>query len=110
VHELKTKCPVYWRTVQTTLKAYYSGHYRPGLIALLEVGVPSNNTAHRPVIEALRLIPRHAKAGNLIYYPLGENAPPISACASRSATVCAVARISAAFSEPGMASIRSTSQ
>jgi hypothetical protein len=35
VHEFKTKGPVYRRTVQTTLRASYTGHYRRGLIALL---------------------------------------------------------------------------
>lgn len=30
VHEFKTKGPVYRRTVQTTLKASYSNHYRRG--------------------------------------------------------------------------------
>jgi len=36
VHEFKTKGPVYRRTVQTTLRASYTGHYRRGLIALLD--------------------------------------------------------------------------
>jgi len=76
VHEFKTTGPVYRRTVQTTLKASYTGHYRRGLIALLEVlEFRSNNTAHRPVIDALALITRYAKAGNLTYYPLGETVP-----------------------------------
>lgn len=76
VHEFKTKGPVYRRTVQTTLKASYTGHYRRGLIALLGVlEFRSNNTAHKPVIEALELIGRYAKVGNLTYYPLGENVP-----------------------------------
>lgn len=35
----------------------------------------ATNTAHRPVIEALELIRRYAKAGNLTYYPLGEQVP-----------------------------------
>ena len=49
---------MYRRTVQTTLKASYAGHDRRGLIALLEaLEFRSNNTAHRPVIEALTLIP-----------------------------------------------------
>ena len=37
VHEYKTKGPVYRRTVQTTLKASYTNHYRKGLIELLDV-------------------------------------------------------------------------
>jgi hypothetical protein len=46
------------------------------MIALLEVlEFGSNNTAHSPVIEALDLIARYAKAGNLSYYPLGETVP-----------------------------------
>lgn len=76
VHEFKTKGPVYRRTVQSTLRASYTGHYRRGLIALLEVlEFRSNNTAHRPVIDALILITRYAKAGNLTYYPIGETVP-----------------------------------
>jgi TnpA family transposase len=76
VHEFKTKGPVYRRTVQSTLRASYTGHYRRGLIALLEVlDFRSSNTAHRPVIDALTLISRHAKAGNLTYYPIGETVP-----------------------------------
>jgi hypothetical protein len=76
VHEFKTKGPVYRRTVQTTLRSSYTGHYRRGLIALLEVlEFRSSNTAHRPVIDALALISRYARAGNLTYYPLGENVP-----------------------------------
>jgi len=76
VDEFRTKGPVYRRTVQTTLKASYTGHYRRGLIALLEVlEFRSNNVAHRPVIDALTLIGRYARAGNLTYYPLGEIVP-----------------------------------
>jgi hypothetical protein len=76
VDEYKTKGPVYRRTVQTTLKASYTNHYREGLIDLLDVlEFRSTNTAHQPVIEALRLIGRYARAGNLTYYPAGETAP-----------------------------------
>jgi hypothetical protein len=76
VHEFKTKGPVYRRTVQTTLRASHTGHYRRGLVALLEeLEFRSNNTAHRPVVEALALIRRYATFGNLTYYPLGESVP-----------------------------------
>ncbi|MFG1687645.1 DUF4158 domain-containing protein [Nonomuraea sp. NPDC049269] len=65
VHEFKTKGPVYRRTVQPTLKASYTNHYRRGLIELLEVlEFRSNNTVHQPVIDALKLVKRYAKAGN----------------------------------------------
>ncbi len=76
VHEFTTKGPVYRRTVQTTLRASYTGHYRRGLVALLQVlQFRSNNTAHQPVIDALALVRRYATAGNLTYYPLGETVP-----------------------------------
>ncbi len=59
-----------------SLKASYSNHYRKGLIRLLEVlAFRSGNTTHRPVIEALGLISRHAHDGNTRYYPLGEHVP-----------------------------------
>ena len=41
----------------------------------------STNAAHQPVIEALGLIARYAKAGNLTYYPAGETAPEHSGTA-----------------------------
>jgi hypothetical protein len=76
VHEFKTRGPVYRRTVQTTLKASYTNHYRRGLIRLLDVlEFRSSNHTHRPVIEALALVARYAAAGNTTYYPLGETVP-----------------------------------
>jgi hypothetical protein len=76
VREYKTHGPAYRRTVQTTLKASYTGHYRAGLIELLGVlEFRSTNTAHQPVVRALGLIARYARAGNLTYYPAGETAP-----------------------------------
>jgi TnpA family transposase len=75
VHEFKTKGPVYRRSVQTTLKASYSHHYRRGLVELLDVlEFRSNNATHRPVLDALDLIKRHAD-GRLTYYPAGESVP-----------------------------------
>ncbi|MGW2755828.1 transposase [Streptomyces sp. NPDC001273] len=62
--------------MQTTLKASYTNHYRKGLIELLGVlEFRSNNFAYRPVIDALELVQRYAKAGNTTYYPPGEVAP-----------------------------------
>jgi hypothetical protein len=76
VREYKTHGPAYRRTVQTTLKASYTGHYRAGLIELLGVlEFRSTNTAHQPVVRALELIARYARAGNLTYYPAGETVP-----------------------------------
>lgn len=57
VHEYKTKGPVYRRTVQNTLKASYTRHFRRGLIELLDVlEFRSNNTTHRPVLDALEVV------------------------------------------------------
>ncbi|MFI7455665.1 hypothetical protein ACIBQX_49985 [Nonomuraea sp. NPDC049714] len=76
MHEFKTKGPAYCTTVQTTLRASYTNHYRRGLIALLDtLEFKSNNTAFQPVIEALKLIRRYANAGNTTYYPRGEVVP-----------------------------------
>lgn len=75
VHEFKTSGPMYRRTVQTTLKASYTNHYRRGLIALLGVLEFRSSSTHQPVIEALRLMRRFAGAGNITYYPLGELIP-----------------------------------
>jgi hypothetical protein len=75
VHEFKTKGPEYRQTVQTTLKASYTGHYRRGLIELLEVlEFRSSNATHRPVLDALELIRRHAD-GRQTYYPARESVP-----------------------------------
>ncbi len=76
VTEFKASGPTYQRTVKATLRASYTNHYRAGLIKLLSVlEFCSNNTAHRPVLDALELIGRYASAGNLRYYPRDEPAP-----------------------------------
>lgn len=75
VHEFKTSGPLYRRTVQTTLKASYTNHYRRGLIRLLDVLEFRSNATHQPIIEALAMIRRFAGAGNTTYYPLGEAVP-----------------------------------
>jgi hypothetical protein len=47
------------------------------LIALLDVlEFRSNNATHRPVIDALALITRYAKAGNLTYYRSARRCHP----------------------------------
>jgi len=76
VAEFKSSGPTYQRTVKATLKGSYTNHYRTGLIKLLDVlEFRSNNTTHRPVLDALDLIARYASAGNLHYYPAGEHIP-----------------------------------
>lgn len=76
VAEYKSSGPTYQRTVKATLRASYTNHYRSGLIKLLEVlEFRSNNTTHRPVLDALELIRRHASVGNLSYYPPDQHVP-----------------------------------
>jgi hypothetical protein len=76
VAEYKASGSTWRRSVQTTLRASYTSHYRKGLIRLLEVlAFRSSNTAHQPVIQALGLIRRYAHDGNTRYYPLGEHVP-----------------------------------
>jgi len=76
VAEYKSSGPAYRRTVQTTLRASYTGHYRRGLVKLLEVlEFRTGSSACQPVIEALALIRRYAAAGSLTYCPAGEHVP-----------------------------------
>ena len=74
VHEYKTKGPVYRRTVQMTLKASYTNHYRSGLIDLLEVLQFRSVRSNHPLLAALEVVRRHTKSGT-VYYPLGESVP-----------------------------------
>ncbi|MGH7747400.1 MAG: hypothetical protein ACREQ5_21970 [Candidatus Dormibacteria bacterium] len=70
VAEYKSSGPTFRQTVKTTLRASYTSHYRKGLIRLLEVlELRSNNTTHRPVIDALGLILRHAREGGTRLLP-----------------------------------------
>jgi hypothetical protein len=76
VREFKTNGPTYRRTVQTTLRGSYSNHYRRGLIELLDVlEFRSNNSVHRPMIDALDLVRRHCRTANMKFYPFGESVP-----------------------------------
>src|SRR6266851_137031 len=75
VHEYKTKGPVYRRTVQMTLKASYTNHYRKGMIDLLDVLEFRSTRSDHPLLAALEVIKQHGRSGNLTYYPLGETVP-----------------------------------
>ncbi len=84
VAEFKASGPTYRRTVQTTLKASYTSHYRRGLIRLLDVlEFRSSNTTHQPVIEALAFIRRHAGAGNNHLLRAGREGPCSSGTGGR---------------------------
>lgn len=76
VAEFKSSGSTYQRTVKATLRGSYTNHYRAGMIKLLSVlEFRSNNSAHRPVLDALELIGRYAGAANLRYYPPDERVP-----------------------------------
>ena len=75
VAEYKSSGSTYRRTVQTTYRASYSGHYRKGLIRLLEVLEFRSGNSHRPVLDALDLVHRYRGATDLTYYPAGETVP-----------------------------------
>ena len=75
VAEYKSSGSTYRRTVQTTYRASYSGHYRKGLIRLLEVLEFRSGNSHRPVLDALDLVHRYRSATDLTYYPAGEAVP-----------------------------------
>ncbi|MDP8928388.1 MAG: hypothetical protein M3O70_07375, partial [Actinomycetota bacterium] len=63
--------------VRTVLRSSYSSHYRrllPPLLAALDVG--SNNTAHRPLVDALALLRRYAtRPGTVRFYHTDETVP-----------------------------------
>jgi TnpA family transposase len=67
--------PMYRRSLRTTIRGSYAGHYRrmvPRLLDALEFR--SNNAIHRPVIEALALVRRYA-AARLRHIPAHEAVP-----------------------------------
>ena len=66
VAEYKSSGPAYRRTVQSTLRASYTGHYRRGLVKLLEVlEFSASSSACQPVIEALALIRRRIRIADV---------------------------------------------
>lgn len=75
VKEFKTTGPAYRQVVHTVMRASYSSHYRRMLPPILDaLPFRSNNTAHRPVIEALELIRRY-RDSRTQYFPSDEVIP-----------------------------------
>jgi TnpA family transposase len=67
--------PMYRRSLRTTIRSSYTGHYRRMVPALLEaLDFRSNNAAHQPVIEALALVRRYAGTRQR-YLPTHEAVP-----------------------------------
>src|SRR5262249_60033769 len=75
VAEYKAHAPAYRQQVHTIMRASYRHHYRqllPQLLGLLDFR--SNNDAHRPIIQALRVLADYATS-TLVYYPPDEAVP-----------------------------------
>ena len=77
VREAKANKVAFDTRVRTVLRSSYSNHYRrglPGILAALDFRC--NNTAYRPVMEALDLLGRYAEIpGKIRYYAEDEGAP-----------------------------------
>lgn len=65
----------YKEQVYTFMRASYSSHYRRMLAPILEtISFESNNTLHRPVLKALKILKKHLDSTS-IYYPAKEHIP-----------------------------------
>lgn len=76
VREAKANQSAFRGRVRTVLRSSYTGHYRqmlPHLLAALSFR--SNNTAYRPVMEAIELLTRYADQERVRYYDSAERIP-----------------------------------
>jgi hypothetical protein len=76
VREARANEAAFRQRVRTVLRASYSGHYRrmlPDLLAALEFRC--NNSAYRPVMDALDLLRRYAQRDRVRFYDRGERVP-----------------------------------
>ncbi len=65
----------YKEQVYTFMRASYSSHYRRMLAPILETtSFESNNTLHRPVLKALKILKKYL-ASTSIYYPTKQHIP-----------------------------------
>jgi hypothetical protein len=77
-HEYEHKGSSYRQQRQRVFKASYTGHYRQGLIGILEaLSFGSANTDHAPMMTALALIKRYKAetTNHTKYYKLGDTVP-----------------------------------
>ncbi len=73
IKESKSAGPIFKLNVHERLKASYKGHYRQMLPPLMEaLSFRSNNTEHRPVMEALETLRKYAGSPARIYTPEDE--------------------------------------
>ncbi|MFE5560211.1 Tn3 family transposase [Streptomyces sp. NPDC056544] len=77
VAEAKATEKVFKAKVRTTLRSSYSSYYRQMLPPLLKtLGVKCNNTAYRPVMDALKLLEKYAEVdGKTRFYDAGDEVP-----------------------------------
>ncbi|MGW7824433.1 hypothetical protein ACWGLF_41605 [Streptomyces puniciscabiei] len=77
VAEAKANEKVFKAKVRTTLRSSYSSYYRQMLPPLLKtLHFRSNNTAYRPVMDALMLLEKYAKVdGKNRFYDAGDQVP-----------------------------------
>ena len=74
VEEYRSTGPAYLKKIHPVVRASYSGHYRRMLPLILEaLEFRSNNTVHRPVIDAIALIRQHRESRQ--HYFALEEAP-----------------------------------
>jgi hypothetical protein len=76
VREARANEAAFRKRVRTVLRSSYSSHYRrmlPKLLTALECRC--NNTAYRPVMDALDLLRRYAERTKLRYYERAERVP-----------------------------------
>ena len=65
----------YKEQVYTFMRASYSSHYRRMLAPILEtISFESNNTLHRPVLKALKILKKYLESTS-IYYPAKQHIP-----------------------------------
>ena len=77
VREARATKTAFATRVRTVLRSSYSHHYRRGLPKLLDaLDVRCNNTAYRPVMDALELLRRYAdRPGQQRHYDVAERVP-----------------------------------
>ncbi|MCT9010518.1 hypothetical protein [Streptomyces rhizosphaerihabitans] len=77
VAEAKANEKVFKAKVRTTLRSSYSSYYRQMLPPLLNtLGFRCNNTAYRPVMDAMKLLKKYADVdGKTRFYDAGDDVP-----------------------------------
>ena len=76
VRETRARENVFRGKVRTVLRDSYSGHYRRGVPDLLRaLAFRSNNSAYRPVMEAIELLNRYNDSKRIRFYDSDERIP-----------------------------------